>query len=85
MNCLRSKNICTLLVLENEGMHTVECYVGKQVDPLYHVSIAASDGVTETSTSFLSFLDITENYNELVTYRNCNKVYSEFQVVWLQQ
>jgi hypothetical protein len=46
-----------LLVLENEGLQTVECYVGKQVDPLYHVS--ASDGVTETSTPFLSFLDIT--------------------------
>jgi hypothetical protein len=45
-------------VLENEELKTVECYVGKQVDPLYHVSVApASDGVTEISTPVLSFLD----------------------------
>jgi hypothetical protein len=72
-------------VLENEGLQTVECYVGKQLDHPCHVSDAASDGLIETSTLVLAFLDITENYNELVTYKNCNKIYSEFQVVWLQQ
>ena len=48
-------------MLENEKLQTVECYVGKQVDPLHHGTVApASDGVTENSTSVLSFLDITD-------------------------
>jgi len=48
-------------VLENEELKTVECYMGKQVDPLYLVSVApASDGVTETSAPVLSFLDIAD-------------------------
>jgi len=60
MNCLRLKIYMYFLVLQNKGLQTVECYVGKQVDPLYHVSVApASDGVTETSTPVLSFLDIS--------------------------